>query len=166
MEVVTQDNVKKILNKTFKGCNVAEMSEGVYKYLNNKQQRAEVERGLNMFKCRIHTGGKTRKRKKKKKRKGTRHRRGGWTSELANLATLVGAAVGYFLVYQTQQADIQARARQQRIAREETRREEARLEETRREEARLEETRQENTTTGRTGRRYQTRPIPPFGRPN
>ena len=154
--MITQDDVKKILNKTFKGCNVAEMSEGVYKYLNNKKQRAEVEDALNMFKCRIHTGGKTRKRKKKKKRKGTRHRRGGWGSELANLATLVGAAVGYFLVYQTQQADIQARARQQRIAREETRREEARLE----------ETRQENTTTGRTGRRYQTRPIPPFGRPN
>ena len=66
---MTQDNVKKILNKTFKGCNVAEMSEGVYKYLNNKKQRAEVEDALNMFKCRIHTGGKTRKRKKKKKEK-------------------------------------------------------------------------------------------------
>ena len=41
MRMITQDDVKKILNKTFKGCNVAEMSEGVYKYLNNKKQRAE-----------------------------------------------------------------------------------------------------------------------------
>jgi hypothetical protein len=150
--MITQDDVKKILNKTFKGCNVAEMSEGVYKYLNNKKQRAEVEDALNMFKCRIHTGGKTRKRKKKKKRKGTRHSRGGWTSELANLATLVGAAVGFFLVYQTQQADMQAIARQQRIALEEERR----REETRREEKRLEEEKQPESN--------ESLFIPPFRR--
>ena len=152
MRMITQDDVKKILNKTFKGCNVAEMSEGVYKYLNNKKQRAEVEDALNMFKCRIHTGGKTRKRKKKKKRKGTRHRRGGWGSELANLATLVGAAVGFFLVYQTQQAGMQATARQQRIALEEERR----REETRREEKRLEEEKQPESN--------ESLFIPPFRR--